>query len=302
MKKFCVGFVRGGLVLLSKLPLKIHYFMADIFAWFIKKIMKYRSGVIHTNLARSFPHLKYNELKKISNDFYTHLGEIIAEAIWFSGSSYKRLYDSGIVTVMNPLVINAMYESSPSMTVLSTHCGTWEIMGGFLGYRTADGNKISFGEKAISVVYKKLTSEVFDEVFARNRVAPLEVVGTECEVESSRILRFAIEHKNDKRVYIYPTDQAPYWRAGKHPIGMFLNQETNSMLGSAVVAHKLAHSVMYMKMKRVERGRYEMTLIPICQDASKMKPEDIMRKYYDLLEEEINETPHNWLWSHKRWK
>lgn len=83
---------------------------------------------------------------------------------------------------------------------------------------------------------------------------------------------------------------------------MFLNQETNSMLGSAVVAHKLAHSVMYMKMKRVERGRYEMTLIPICQDASKMKPEDIMRKYYDLLEEEINETPHNWLWSHKRWK
>ena len=130
----------------------------------------------------------------------------------------------------------------------------------------------------------------------------MEVVGTECEVESSRILRFAIEHKNDKRVYIYPTDQAPYWRAGKHPIGMFLNQETNSMLGSAVVAHKLAHSVMYMKMKRVERGRYEMTLIPICQDASKMKPEDIMRKYYDLLEEEINETPHNWLWSHKRWK
>ena len=39
MKKFCVGFVRGGLVLLSKLPLKIHYFMADIFAWFIKKFM-----------------------------------------------------------------------------------------------------------------------------------------------------------------------------------------------------------------------------------------------------------------------
>ena len=23
---------------------------------------------------------------------------------------------------------------------------------------------------------------------------------------------------------------------------------------------------------------------------------------YDLLEDEINETPCNWLWSHKRWK
>ncbi|MBQ2874111.1 MAG: hypothetical protein IJE85_02320, partial [Bacteroidales bacterium] len=49
-------------------------------------------------------------------------------------------------------------------------------------------------------------------------------------------------------------------------------------------------------------GRYEMTLIPICRNASEFTPEEIMRKYYDLLEEEINETPHNWLWTHKRWK
>ena len=33
-----------------------------------------------------------------------------------------------------------------------------------------------------------------------------------------------------------------------------------------------------------------------------MKPEQIMRRYYDLLEEELNETPHNWLWTHNRWK
>jgi KDO2-lipid IV(A) lauroyltransferase len=59
---------------------------------------------------------------------------------------------------------------------------------------------------------------------------------------------------------------------------------------------------MYMKMRRVKRGQYEMTLIPICRDASQMTPEQIMRKYYDLLQDEINETPHNWLWSHKRWK
>jgi KDO2-lipid IV(A) lauroyltransferase len=52
----------------------------------------------------------------------------------------------------------------------------------------------------------------------------------------------------------------------------------------------------------LEQGRYEMTFIPICEDASKTTPEDILRRYYDLLEQEINETPGNWLWSHKRWK
>ena len=246
--------------------------------------------------------MKSWELKKAYDEYYRHFGEIVAETIWFGGSSYKRLNKSGIVTVMNSKEVSEMFDNTPSMTVLSTHCGNWEILGGLLGYRTADGGKMSVPETAISVVYKKMSSEVSDKVFALNRVAPLEDVGTECEVESHNILRYSIKHKDERRMYIYPTDQAPYWGSGRYQIGMFMSQETTAMMGSVGVACKLSHSVMYMKMKRVERGRYEMTFIPICRDASKMTPEDIMRKYYDLLEEEIRETPHNWLWSHNRWK
>lgn len=302
MKSFAVSLIRGLMVLLSKLPLKFHYFMGDILAWLAMNVIHYRSGVVWKNLSRSFPQLKYRELKKIYKDFYKHFGEIFAEAIWFGGSSYERLRKNGIVTVMNPEEISEMYDSSPSMTILSTHCGNWELMGGFLGYRTATGGTISFKEKDITVVYKKLNNPVSDRVFALNRIAPLVDVGTECEVESSNILRYSIQHRNEKRVYIYPTDQAPYYKSGPHSIGKFMHQDTMAMLGSVGVACRLSHSVMYMKMKQVERGRYEMSLIPICRDASGSTPEEIMRKYYDLLEEEINETPHNWLWSHNRWK
>ena len=245
---------------------------------------------------------KYKEISKIAKDFYRHFGEIVAEAIWFSGSSYKRLYKSGIVTITNPEVVSGMFENSPSLTVLSTHCGNWELMGGFLGYRRPDDYQYAFGEEQISVVYKRLASDVADEVFKRNRVSPLEIVGTTCELESSQVMRFSIRNKDTKRVYIYPNDQAPYWKAAKHPIGKFLNQETNAMAGSLGVACKLAHAVVYMKMKHVGRGRYEMSFIPICDDASKHTPEELVRKYYDILEEEIVETPYNWLWTHKRWK
>lgn len=302
MKKILADIIRGIIVLASKLPLKFHYFMGDILAWFIKNVLHYRSEVVWINIARSFPDKKYKELKKIYNDFYRHLGEVFAEAIWFGGATYKRLYDSGINVVMNQEEIDDYFLSTPSMTVLSTHCGNWELMGGFLGYRTSTGVKVAMEEENIQVVYKKLSNDVFDEVFKRNRAAALEIVGTSCEIESSNILRQAMRNKDKRKVYIYPTDQAPYKKAGKHPIGEFLHQETNVMLGSVGIACKFSHSVMYMKMKRVERGHYETTLIPICRDASQMTPEDIMRKYYDLLEEEINETPHNWLWTHKRWK
>ena len=290
------------MVTLSKLPLRFHYFMADILAWLLRKVLRYRYSTVMINLSRSFPNKKYKEIDRIAKDFYKHMGEIFAEAIWFGGSSYKRLYDSGIVTVMNPEELNELFLSTPSMTVLSTHCGNWELMGGFLGYRTLSGEKVAICEEDIRVVYKKLSSPVSDEVFKRNRVAPLERVGTSCEIESMNILRHAVSNRDKRLVYIYPTDQAPYWKAAKHPIGEFMHQQTNVMLGSVGAACKMSHSVMYMKMRRVERGRYEMTLIPICRNASEMTPEQIMRKYYDLLEQEINETPHNWLWTHKRWK
>ena len=290
------------MVVLSQLPLGLHYFWGDILSWTARKVLRYRYNTVLINLSRSFPDKKYKEIDRIARDFYRHLGEIFAEALWFAGSSYKRLYRKGIVTVTNPEEVNDFFLNAPSMTVLSTHCGNWELMGGFLGYRTATGEKVVIREENINVVYKKLSSDISDEVFKRNRVAPLEKVGTECEVESSNILRHILKQKDKKMVYIYPTDQAPYWKAGKHPIGEFMHQQTNVMLGSTGVACKLSHSVMYMKMRRVKRGRYEMTLIPICRDASQMTPEQIMRKYYDLLQDEINETPHNWLWSHKRWK
>lgn len=302
MNKLLVNIVRGLMIALSKLPLKFHYFMADILAWLFRKVLRYRYSTVMINLSRSFPDKKYKEIDRIAKDFYKHMGEIFTEAIWFGGSSYKRLYDSGIVTVMNPEELNELFLSTPSMTVLSTHCGNWELMGGFLGYRTLSGEKVAICEEDIRVVYKKLSSPVSDEVFKRNRVAPLERVGTSCEIESMNILRHAVSNRDKRLVYIYPTDQAPYWKAAKHPIGEFMHQQTNVMLGSVGAACKMSHSVMYMKMRRVERGRYEMTLIPICRNASEMTPEQIMRKYYDLLEQEINETPHNWLWTHKRWK
>ena len=302
MKSLLVNIVRGIMVVLSWLPLRFHYFMGDILSWVVGKIFHYRYSTVIVNLSRSFPDRKYRELDRIAADFYRHFGEIFAEAVWFAGASYRKLYDSGIVTVTNPEEINDYFLSAPSMTVLSTHCGNWELMGGFLGYRTSTGEKVAIEEENIQVVYKKLSSEVFNEVFKRNRVAPLEKVGTDCEVESSNILRQSIRQKDQRKVYIYPTDQCPYWKAGRHPIGEFMHQQTDVMLGSVGIACKLSHSVMYMKMRRVERGKYEMTLIPICRDASAMTPEELMRKYYDLLEEEINETPCNWLWTHRRWK
>ena len=302
MKKFCVKTIRLFMRLLAKLPLKFHYFCGDVLSWFAKNVVQYRTGLVWTNISRAFPEKKYWQLKKIYNDFYRHFGEIFAETIWFADSSYAKLQKAGIVTVKNPEEFNEIYEASPSVTILCSHCGNWEILGGFWGYFTAGGMQCPFDDDKFSVVYKKLTSEVADQIFAENRAAAIEIGSPYNLVESKSILRFSIEHRNEKRIYGYPTDQSPYKGMGRHDMGIFLNQQTYAMTGSVGVACKLSHSVVYLKMKHLERGKYEWEFIPICMDASKHAPEEIMRKYYTLLEEEIRETPYNWLWTHNRWK
>ena len=301
MRKFGVKLLRGLVKIVGRLPLNVHYRFAGFITWILRDVMKYRYDVVMINLARSFPEKKYHELTSIAKEFYKHLGELFVEAIWFGASDYKRLCESGIVTITNPEVFNRMIDDAPNLSMLFSHCGNWEILGGRLGYRTSTGERLHLEERQIRVVYKELHSKFSDDFFKLNRVSPLESCGTECEIESSRILRFALKNRNVKSLYIYIADQFPYV-SSNYCVGTFLNQPTLAMLGSAGVAHKLGHAVIYMKMKRVQRGRYEMTFTPICDDASAVAPEDIMRKYFDLLEEEICETPHNWLWTHKRWK
>jgi KDO2-lipid IV(A) lauroyltransferase len=302
MKKTLAKIIRGLMYAFAQFPLGFHYFWGDVVSWVLRCVVRYRTEMVWMNISRSFPEKKYKELKTIYRDFYRHLGEIAAEAIWFGGSDYKRLNKAGIVTVKNPEVIARLFETTPSVTVMCSHCGNWELLGGFYGYMTKDGFDCPFDETVLTVVYKRLSSELSDMIFAWNRTNALEKDSPHSIIESNNVLRFSIKNRAEKRIYGYPADQTPYKGMGRHDMGMFLNQKTYAMTGSLGVACKLSHSVVYMKMKHVARGKYEWEFIPMCEDASQCTPDELMRKYYDLLEREIRETPHNWLWSHNRWK
>lgn len=265
--------------------------------------MHYRRDVVMINLARSFPEKKYNELRKIADDFYKHFGDLFAETFWFAGShDTKRLRDSHICEMEHADVLNRLYNDCPGVIVLNSHLGNWELTGGILNYVYAP-DKVDFGEKNTTVVYKELSNSFWDKVFGDNRCAPIAKENKEtCYVESRKILRFVIAHRNEKWLYVFPTDQCPYKYASAHTVDNFMHQPTLTMTGGAALAHKFGFAVVYMAFKKKEGFGYKMSFREICPDASKFTPEDIMNKFYSYLEEDINAQPENYLWTHKRWK
>jgi len=187
------------------------------------------------------------------------------------------------------------------MLVLNSHMGNWEISGGLCNYNYTEEPLVLRPENMV-FAYKQLSSKTFDGVMGVVRTGPLAETEFDGYQESSRILRYAFTHRDDRKLYVFNTDQYPYRRAAFCEIGDFMNQPTRAMTGATALAVKFDMAVVYLRWKAKEGGGYRLTFVPITENASSTTSEEIMRKYYDLMEEDIRQEPWNYLWSHKRWK
>ncbi|MBQ2229229.1 MAG: lysophospholipid acyltransferase family protein [Bacteroidales bacterium] len=289
--------------LLALLPLKLHYALSRLLAFLAEKIFRYRVGVVKQNLSCSFPGKEAKEIKQIQHRFYRHLADVIAETIWFGGCRKpERLRRSHLVEMVNPEEINRLYSIAPSVMVLMSHAGNWELIGG-IGSYDYTGNPTCVQEDTFCVVYLKQSTPGWDEFLKRNRTAPLlDSEGYPGYLESRQVVRYVFEHKDDKKIYNFITDQHPYFKAKDFLRVTFLHRECESMKGAAELARRFGMAVCYMSMPVESRGHYKIKYIPICENASERSADDIMREFYRLLEADIEAQPWNYLWTHNRWK
>ena len=57
-----------------------------------------------------------------------------------------------------------------------------------------------------------------------------------------------------------------------------------------------------MPVKKLKRGRYAASFELISDEPKQTKENEITAIYSQKLEQEIQENPAYWLWSHDRWK
>lgn len=295
--------VRFFLRLLSWLPLRLHYVLGRLLAFLAEKVFRYRVHDVTVNLSRSFPDKKYAELKDIRHRFYRHFGDVLAETVWFGGlRGGRRLHHRRLVELENPEELNRMFESAPGVMVLMSHAGNWELIGGIASYVYNDG-PVCFNEQNFCVVYLRQSSRMWDRILRTNRTAPLKdrrrFPGY---IESRDIVRYVHEHRDEKKIYNFITDQSPYFDSPGHPEVTFMHQNCRTMKGAADIARKYGMAVCYLSMRSEGRGHYRMKYVPVCDDPASLTSLQIMEKYYSLLEEDIQAQPWNYLWTHRRWK
>lgn len=281
--------------LFGLLPFWVLYLWADFIGWLAFSVIGYRKTVVIDNLKKSFPEKSDQEIKQIARQFYRNLGDIIVESLKVIGLSEKQLQKR--VSYKNYPILEDRLKGGNSVIVMTPHSGNWEWLLLACSYLLV---KSGFG---VDAVYSPLSSQFFDRLMIKIR----SKFGAD-PTPMNMVLRNVIKHKRDKsnpRVIAMVADQRPlpnesnYWTE-------FLHQETAFFIGSERIARKVGFPVVYTSIRRLKRGHYEVNFQEVAdppyQKTSSVEDMPIIEQFARLIEKDIQASPDQWLWSHKRWK
>ncbi len=265
-----------------------YYVIADGLYFLLYTCLKYRVKVVDKNLENSFPEKSESERKEIRKQFYHYLAEIFVSSLSLASKRSRKT----ILSNAEGAPISKMRAETigQSWVALTAHYGLWEYLIFWAQY----------ADQSLIAVYHPLENKIFDELFRRLRNHQNVVT-----VPLKETIRFCLDHQDgvEGRNYVIGliADQNPPRRPNSEWF-KFLNQDSIFFDGGEKIALKLKLPVYFIYQRRISRGMYQYEYDLIHDGVESVEPYEITRRYIERLERLIQETPHLWLWSHRRWK
>ncbi len=272
--------------LLHLLPERVLYLLSDFLYLMMHYVVRYRKKDVYDNIARAFPEFGRNEIRNTARKFYHHFCDLILESAVSHFYSESEALER--ITYKNLELLDALYEKGRLVMAVTGHYGNWE-------YLTTLGALTRY---PILGIYKPLRNKYFDRMVKKIRrrfnsePIPMEMIAR------SLITHFRNHHPvltvvlSDQRPMFH---QIQYWTK-------FMGLDTPLYLGTEKLAKKVDAAVVFFKIRKVKRGRYEGEVELICEDPATMSNHQITDAHVRILENLIREEPGYWLWSHRRWK
>ena len=272
--------------IISILPFRIFYWLSDCIYVLVYYIVGYRKKTVRENLALALPHLSDKERLEIEKKSYQHLCDMFLEMVKTMTISSEEMNKRFKIT--NLEVIKEYEKKGKSIMLIASHYASWEWL-------ITINQKISFLGVA---VYKKLANKHFDKLVRDIR----SKYNTELVPTSKTIPLIANNQKNNIQcVYGLASDQSPkadrifHWES-------FMGVEVPVHTGPEMLAKKYDMTVVFAKVKKVKRGYYELTIIPLSDNPKSIPDFGITHIYIKEVEKQILEAPEYYFWTHKRWK
>jgi KDO2-lipid IV(A) lauroyltransferase len=282
--------LRWLLLGLAHLPLAVLYVLARGIYLVLAYVVRYRWRVATDNLRKSFPERSEVEIQQLGKAFYWHFAQVVVEILRLAAISPQEL--ARRVRFTNPELMTQSFADKRAVLSLGSHMGNWEWI--------LSGAALQWPEQAAGV-YKPLMNPFFEYFMYRLRTR----LGAGA-VPMKATLRYLVQRRHEGHTLSLLTDQAagpedrPYWTD-------FMHQDSSFYTGADRLAVQFNCVVLYVGIRRVRRGYYEITFtkLPDGQAAAEALPRDefpVTEAFARQLERDLQASPEQYLWTHRRWK
>ena len=268
-------------------PFPVLYFMSDMTYLLLYRLIGYRKKTVRQNLKLALPHLNDNELKRVEKRFYHHFCDSFFEMTKTLSITDKQIRER--FTFTNIELAHEYETKGKSVVVLIGHYASYEwLLSMSLYFNTYKG----FG------IYKAIRNKYFNELAKKiRRKFKAQLIGTKSTIPVMR----QNEREGIKGFYGFISDQSPK-RQSIIYYGNFFGVETPMQVGGEILAKKLDMNVMFARVEKTGRGYYQCTFVPLPGNPKDYPNFEVTDWFMNLLEQQIRETPEDYLWTHKRFK
>lgn len=270
---------------LSRAPMWALYAFSGLLYFLAYHVARHRRVVIREQLARVFPDMPESERIAIHKRFLKNFCDVLVEVL--KSISIQPADMTARVRIANLPVARVFLDAGQSVMLLTSHLGNWEWL--LHGVALQLGYPVDAAYKPLHDAWaERLMLEVRSRFGARL-------------IPAKEVLADFLRRRGVVRALAMNADQAPvstdkrYWTR-------FLGQDTAFYVGAEQIARATRLPILYLVMRRVRRGYYEVEVRQLWDGREVLEPNAITERYARACEADVLAHPADWLWSYRRWK
>ncbi len=271
---------------ISRLPLGALYLLGRVTYLIGYYIARHRHQVIREQLQKVFPAATEAERIAIHKRYLKNFCDVLAELLKSYTMTAGQL--RARVHMTNPELLQGYLATGRSVLCVTSHLCNWEWL--------LQGVAVQLGYP-VEAAYKPLHDAWAEKLMLKVRSR----FGARLIPAKEILAEFIRQRAAPPRAVAMNADQAPmstdqrYWTT-------FLGQDTAFYIGADQIARAMRLPVLYVLMRRVRRGFYEVELRELWDGKERLEPNQVTERYARACEVDVLRSPADWLWSYRRWR
>ena len=270
---------------LSRAPLWALYAFSGVLYFLAYYVARHRHAVIRDQLAKVFPDMPEKGRVAIHKRFLKNFCDVLVELIKSMSIEPAQMIER--VRILNLAAVKGYLDAGQTVMMVTSHLGNWEWL--LQGVTLQLGYPMDAAYKPLHDAWaERLVLEVRSRFGARL-------------IPAKELLADFLRRRGIVRALAMNADQAPVSTDKRHWT-TFLGQDTAFYVGAEQIARATRLPMLYLVMRRVKRGYYEVEIRQLWDGREVVEPNTVTERYARACEADVLEHPADWLWSYRRWK